>query len=97
MIPLIKHTFTHPITHSEIVALAMRHWPMPCVIEIKDPAFDNLILTEFLRYGMDFGPGSETIEEAVEISPNGSFEILCSLRHPVLPCTLPIEMKGIAV
>lgn len=97
MIPLIKHTFTHPITHSETVALAMRYWPMPCVIEIKGPAFDKLILTEFLRYGMDFGPGGETIEEVVEISPTGSFEILCSLRLPVLPCTFPIEMKGIAV
>lgn len=66
MIPLIKHTFTHPITHSETVALAMRHWPMPCVIEIKDPTFDKIILTEFLRYGMDFGPGGETVEEALK-------------------------------
>ena len=97
MRPMTKCTFTRPLKHSEIVALAIRSWPMPCVIEIKDPTFDKLILMDFFSYGMDFGPGSETVEEAVEISPNGSFEILCSLRHPVLPCTLPIEMKGIAV
>ena len=42
MIPLIKHTFIHPITHSETVALAMRHWPMPCMIEIRMPTNEGI-------------------------------------------------------
>ena len=37
MMHMTKCTFTRPLKHSEIVALAIRHWPMPCVVCIVTP------------------------------------------------------------
>lgn len=34
---MTKYTFIRPLSHSEVVALATRHWPMPCAIEIRHP------------------------------------------------------------
>ena len=34
---MTKYTFTRPLAHSEVVALATRHWPMPCAISIVKP------------------------------------------------------------
>lgn len=31
------YTFTFPLKHSEIVALAIRNWPTPCVVRIIKP------------------------------------------------------------
>ena len=36
MMHMIKYTFTSPISRTEVAALAIRHWPMPCVIEIRN-------------------------------------------------------------
>ena len=37
MMHMTKYTFIRPLSHSEVVALATRHWPMPCAIEIRHP------------------------------------------------------------
>lgn len=44
---------------------------------------------------MDFGTGGETVEMEVEIAPDGQSKIVSTLRHPVFPHALPIELKGI--
>ena len=42
---MILHTFTHPLTNTEVAALAIRHWPMPCVIKIlRQQPPDSLII-----------------------------------------------------
>lgn len=35
--PMIKYTFTRPLSHPETVALATRSYPIPCVISIVHP------------------------------------------------------------
>ena len=37
MMRLTKFTLMHKPSHSEVVALAIRSWPMPCVIEVVRP------------------------------------------------------------
>ena len=37
MMRMTKFTLTHNPSHSEVVALAIRSWPMPCVIEVVKP------------------------------------------------------------
>ena len=37
MMHMTGYTFTFPLKHSEIVALAIRNWPMPCVVRIIKP------------------------------------------------------------
>ena len=47
---MTKYTFTRPLTHSEIVALAIRSWPMPCGISIVKPLpFDPDCHTPYRR------------------------------------------------
>ena len=41
MMHMIKHTFISPLSNTEVVALAISHWPMPCVISIvKEVQYD---------------------------------------------------------
>lgn len=53
MMHMILHTFTHPLTNTEVAALAIRHWPMPCVIKIlsqqPSDSFRIDYITELLR------------------------------------------------
>ncbi len=57
MMHMIQHTFTHPLTHSEVVALATSYWPMPCVIKIlsqqPSDSFRIDYITELLRRKKD--------------------------------------------
>ena len=57
MMHMILLTFTHPLTHSEVVALATIHWPMPCVIKIlsqqPSDSFRIDYITELLRRKKD--------------------------------------------
>jgi len=63
MMHMIQHTFTHPLTHSEVVALATSHWPMPCVIKIivphnpewfykyREPILPKYVRRNFIKQG----------------------------------------------
>ena len=51
-----------------------------------------------LYVGCDFGGEGETVEVIHDFDPRtNTIEVLGKLSHPVFPCALPIELKGIAV
>ncbi len=97
MMHMILHTFTHPLTNTEVAALAIRHWPMPCVIKIIKPNPLSYYLDGWMVCGMDFGRGGTTRECVIDVLSDSALDVILTLDHPVLPRALPIELKGVAV